>query len=99
MAAAVKRKRTSAVRMSPMLKTASLIVNLPTLSRLGLPKMAAMSGLTIALDERRDHGGERGADDDSDREVDDVAAHDEVLETLEHGRVSQIADGPVRARP
>ena len=34
--------------------------------------------------ERAHHGAERGAEDDGDREVDDVAAHEEVAEALEH---------------
>ena len=34
------------------------------------------------VDERRDHGGERSADDEGDGKLDEVAPHDEVLETL-----------------
>ena len=37
--------------------------------------------VTSAVDDR----GERGADDDGDGQVDDVAAEDELLETLQHG--------------
>ena len=37
------------------------------------------------VDERRHDGAEARADDDADREVDDVAPHDEGLELLQHG--------------
>src|ERR1019366_7265153 len=37
------------------------------------------------IDESLDHGAESSTDDDSDSEVNDVAPHQEVLETLEHG--------------
>src|ERR1035437_2957158 len=37
------------------------------------------------VDESLDHGAESCTDDDSDSEVNDVAPHQEVLETLEHG--------------
>ena len=43
--------------------------------------MPPMKSVANAVDD----GAERGADDDRDREVDDVAAHEEVAEALEHG--------------
>ena len=46
--------------------------------------MSLMSGLDERLGELGDERTERGADDDADREVDDVAAHDEFLEALDH---------------
>ena len=39
-----------------------------------------MSGIEHVLHQALDDAGEGGADDDADGEVDDVAAHDEVLE-------------------
>ena len=49
-------------------------------------------GAGQGVQDRRDDRGnegvhdrrERGADDDGNRQIDDVAAHDEVLETLDH---------------
>ena len=49
----------------------------------GLPKSAAMIGVSQVLDEGVDHGRERRADDHGDGEVDDVAAQDELAELLE----------------
>jgi hypothetical protein len=47
-------------------------------------------------DERADHRSERGADDDRDREIDDVAPQDEFLEAFQH--VSPYACHPRRIR-
>ena len=43
--------------------------------------------------ERVDHRAERRPDDDRDGQVDDVAAHDEVPESLEHGRAFAAGSG------
>ena len=40
--------------------------------------------------ESRDDGGERGADDDGDGEVHDVATQNEVAESLEHERLLEF---------
>ena len=47
--------------------------------------------------ERRDDRGERGADDDGDRQVDDVAPQQELLELVQHVRSPRSE--PVVARP
>ena len=73
-----------------MLKLALLIVKVPTSLRLGLPKMAAMSGLMSPVTNASIDCGERGADDDGDGEVEDVASHDEVAESLEHGAYLRV---------
>ena len=46
------------------------------------------------LDQRRDDAGEGGADNDTDRQVDDSAAHGEFLEFLEH----EMLPGPIGGR-
>ena len=48
------------------------------------PPMSLISGSRNDLVNCVTTAGERGADHDADREVDDVAAHDEVFEALEH---------------
>jgi hypothetical protein len=47
-------------------------------------------GLQERCGELGDQSGERGADHDADREVDDVTAHDEVFEALEHAGGSPL---------
>ena len=46
--------------------------------------IAPMIGMTISLDQRIDDRAERRADDHADGEIDDIAAHREFLEFLEH---------------
>ena len=41
--------------------------------------------------ERADQRDERGADDHRDRQLDDVAAQDEVLEALDHVRLPRVS--------
>ncbi len=66
-----------------------LIVN-DSAEKSGLPKMAAMSGVIRSADEGRHQRAEGGADDDRDRQVDDVAPQDELLEAFEHGAPSSV---------
>src|SRR5690606_26092674 len=49
-----------------------------------------------AVDQATDHTGEGRADDDRDREVENVAARDEFLETAEHANFLRIVDTGVR---
>jgi hypothetical protein len=51
-----------------------------------------MSGFLQDRGERRDDGREGAADDEGHGDLHEVAAHDEVLETLEHG--SLLRDVP-----
>ena len=60
-----------------------LIVNTRS-PKSGLPPISAISGVMKRGGERRDDRAERRADDDRDRQLDHVAAHDEVAELLEH---------------
>ncbi len=50
-----------------------------------MPPMAQpIGGMMMSLDQRIDDAGECRTDHDTDRQVDDVAAHGEFLEFLEH---------------
>jgi len=68
-----------------MLNFAWFSVNVPTLSRFRLASHGSNEGVDHALEKAADDLRESCTDDDSDREVDDVAPHQEVLETLKHG--------------
>ena len=50
----------------------------------GLPKIAAISGVKMSATSDATTRAERGADDDGDGQVDDVAAQDELAELLDH---------------
>jgi len=50
--------------------------------------MAAIRGVDETVDKALDEEAEGCADDDRDSEVNNVAAHQEVLETFEHERGS-----------
>ena len=53
-----------------------------SVSKLGLPNGMAMIGLIDVVDERRDHGAERDADDERDGELNDVALVEKVTKAL-----------------
>ena len=68
----------------------------------GLPNSAAMSGVKMSATNEFTTCGERGADDDGDRQIDDVAPEDELLElgddallALGHG-CTPVVDEPHR---
>ena len=69
---------------APIEKFAPLMVKLPTSVMFGLAGQGRDERVDDVVDQRGDDGGEGGAEDDGDREVDDVAAEDEVSESLEH---------------
>ena len=59
--------------------------------------MAPMIGMKMSPTMRIDDPAEGGADDDADGEIDDIAAHGEFLEFLEHGRLLSVVarSGPM----
>ena len=80
---ATMRNETSALRNEPYLNVEWLRVNV-RLAKLGLPKMAAISGVIEVGHEGRDHCREGDADHHRDGQVHDVAPQDELLEIRKH---------------
>jgi len=88
MAAEMITKLTRGVRNKPTLKCAWFTVNTPTLAKVRLAGDGGDQGVDETVEEALDEEAESCADDDSDGKVNNVAAHQEVLETFEHGRGS-----------
>ena len=82
-AAAVETNVMAAVMKAPYRKTASLIVNVSSLKS-GLPMIIAMIGMIRSFDERVDERRECEAHHERNRQLDEVAAHEEVPELRDH---------------
>ena len=79
----------TAVIRTPNFTSVPLRVRMKASEKSGLPMTAAISGLMMPSTRRR-RCLEGGTDDDTDGQLNDVAARDEFLEALKHGFLLEL---------